>query len=201
MQARTATLPGLVLAACLAFPGPAAAQSYGDGVAAYSLQNFERARQIWQKYAEDGNTEAQYRLGLLFEQGKGVAADDAEARRWYEKAANGGNSKAQMALANFFATGRGGNEDPYQAWVWFLAAANGGEPRAQYHVGQVYMEGGVVEVDPLEAYKWIERAAAQDDDLEVKAWAEDARDRLTPYVEWLRAQQKDTSPPPPEDPS
>ena len=41
--------------------------------------------------AEQGNAEAQWRLGYFYQTGQGVAKDDAEAVKWYRKAAETGS--------------------------------------------------------------------------------------------------------------
>jgi len=56
-----------------------------------SLENIMRA-------ANQGDAEAQYRLGVLYAKGVGVKKDRREANRWYRKAANQGHEKAQQAL-------------------------------------------------------------------------------------------------------
>ncbi len=48
--------------------------------------------------AEAGDAESQVDLGLRYEQGKGVAKDQAEAARWYRKAADQNLTKAQHNL-------------------------------------------------------------------------------------------------------
>jgi len=42
---------------------------------------------IWlRKAADRGNADAQYRLGLIYQSGQGVAKDPVQARQWYFKA-------------------------------------------------------------------------------------------------------------------
>ena len=48
--------------------------------------------------AENGDAEAQFNLGTMFENGRGVAQDRAEAIRWYRLAAAQGHAKATAAL-------------------------------------------------------------------------------------------------------
>lgn len=49
------------------------------------------------KKAEQGNAEAQFKLGEMYRFGnKGVSKDSAEAVKWYEKAAEQGNLFAQI---------------------------------------------------------------------------------------------------------
>jgi len=49
--------------------------------------------------AERGDPIAQYNLGIMFLQGKGVTKDNAAAVKWLKKAADQGNSDAQSSLA------------------------------------------------------------------------------------------------------
>jgi len=41
---------------------------------------------------------AEYNLGLMYELGRGVARDAAEAKRWYERAAAKGDEDAKARL-------------------------------------------------------------------------------------------------------
>jgi TPR repeat protein len=43
--------------------------------------------------AEQGEAKAQFRLGYIYSQGKGVSQDYTEAVRWYRKAADQGDAK------------------------------------------------------------------------------------------------------------
>src|SRR5205807_420797 len=45
-----------------------------------------------------GDAKAQYGLGFMYREGRGVPRDDAEAVRWYRKAAEQGDAMAQHAL-------------------------------------------------------------------------------------------------------
>ena len=57
--------------------------------------------------AEAGDTEAQYNLGLMYFNGRGVAQDDVEAVAWYRQAAGQGHAKAQTRLGVMYDTGKG----------------------------------------------------------------------------------------------
>ncbi len=48
--------------------------------------------------AEQGYAIAQNNLGWMYQEGKGVQQDDAEAVKWYRKAAEQGNAEAQYRL-------------------------------------------------------------------------------------------------------
>ena len=50
------------------------------------------------KAAEQGDTDAQARLGFMYTWGEGVTQDNAEAVRWYRKAAEQGDADVQAWL-------------------------------------------------------------------------------------------------------
>jgi uncharacterized protein len=49
--------------------------------------------ELWRPLAERGNADAQNRLGVAYELGKGVPQDYATAVSWYRKAADQGDAK------------------------------------------------------------------------------------------------------------
>ena len=61
-------------------------------------QNYRKAAKWWRKAAEQGHKNAQYNLGLAYDNGKGVEKDHSAAMEWYHKAAEQGNKDAQNAL-------------------------------------------------------------------------------------------------------
>lgn len=65
--------------------------------------------------AQQGYSHAQYRLGLLFVQGKGVEQDQTEGLEWFKKAAARGHLKAQREVIRALIYGRGINQDAQQA--------------------------------------------------------------------------------------
>ena len=68
-----------LLATCMASPAMA---DFKKGTAAYEAGDYATALKEWRPLAEQGNTDAQYGLGLLYDSGKGVPRDNAEAARW-----------------------------------------------------------------------------------------------------------------------
>ena len=85
--------------------------------------------QEWKPLAEAGDVDAQFRLGLLFGQGKGVVQDDVEAVRLYRLAAEAGHEDAQATLGFAYWLGQGVLQDNVMAHMWDnIGAANGNEP-------------------------------------------------------------------------
>ena len=61
----------------------------------------------WHKKAADnGNAEAQFYVGEMYEYGRGVKRDYAKALEWYKKAADNGNIEAQSRLSEMYFYGR-----------------------------------------------------------------------------------------------
>jgi len=50
------------------------------------------------KAAEQGNADAQFNLGLMYNSGEGVPRDDAETVKLWRKAAEQGHAEAQLRL-------------------------------------------------------------------------------------------------------
>jgi TPR repeat protein len=48
----------------------------------------------FRRAADQGDPDAQYNLGLMYEKGRGVSQDDAEALEWYRRAEDQGNAAA-----------------------------------------------------------------------------------------------------------
>ena len=64
--------------------------------------NLDAVRQA----ADQGDAEAQYNLGLMYDNGEGVLQDDAEAVKWYRLAAEQGRADAQLLLGNMYVSAR-----------------------------------------------------------------------------------------------
>lgn len=68
------------------------------GLKYYESKKYAKAVKWYRKSAERGYAEAQYRLGFLYEYGRGVPKDIKEAHSWYKKAAAQGDISAKTAL-------------------------------------------------------------------------------------------------------
>ncbi len=141
-----------------AFITPAAAGPLEDGLDAYRGGDFLTALHVWRPLAESGNAAAQYRLGILYAEGKGVAPDDAEAARWFQRAAEQGDAAAQYNLAVSYSEGIGVRKDNAAAAKWFRRAADQGMALAQLNLGLLYASGVGVPQDNVEAMKWTDLA-------------------------------------------
>ncbi len=109
--------------------------------------------------AQQGDTDAQYRLGLRLLKGNGIPRDIRKAVSWFQKAGEQGNASAQCELGNCYADGKGLPVDKPEAVRWYRKAAAQGNARAQNHLGSCLMAGvGCIE-DRSEAVGWYRSAA------------------------------------------
>ena len=89
--------------------------------------------------AEQGNAEAQYKLGLMYDMGKDVDQDYQKAFEWHEKSANQGLASSQSRLGSMYRYGKGVNINHSKASRWYWKAAEQGDQDAQYLVGTIYL--------------------------------------------------------------
>jgi len=76
--------------------------------------------------AQKGDSESEYKLGILYANGAGVIKDATEASKWYRRAAEKGRATAQFALGMFYFLGVGVSQDYLQAHKWLnLSSAQG----------------------------------------------------------------------------
>jgi len=146
----------VTLAAALA--ASAIAGPLEDGMEAYRTKEYAKAVESWRPLAEKGDAAAQYRLGMLYAEGKGVEQNDATAFMWMRRAAEQGNAEAQYDVGASYIGGLGVEKNPQEAAKWFLRAANQGMVFAQFNLGLLCASGTGVPQDDVEALKWLELA-------------------------------------------
>ena len=101
---------------------PVAAQDFSKGLAAYHAGHAATAFKEFQPLAEQGHSEAQSSLALMYSKGSGVAKDDAKAASWWLLAAEQGDSWSQVQLGNMYKKGRGVASDRVIAMMWYNVA-------------------------------------------------------------------------------
>ena len=146
------------LAIASAFGAAALAGPLEDGMTAYREKDYAKAVESWRPLAEQGVAAAQYQLGTLYAEGKGVEQSDVTATEWFQRAAEQGNAAAQYDLGASYAEGLGVKKDDAEAAKWFGRAAEQRMGFAQLNLGMLYAAGRGVPQDNLEALKWIELA-------------------------------------------
>lgn len=82
------------------------------------IEHFEELLRL----AEQGDTKAQYNLGVMYRKGHGIPKNDAEAVKWYRKAAEQSYVDAQYNLGLMYYNGVGVPYDYVKAYMWWSFA-------------------------------------------------------------------------------
>ena len=142
-------IPVLLLSLFLGLPSYSS--DFDKGLTAYNNGDYATALKEWKPLAEEGDVDAQYYLGVLYDNGDGVPQDYKEAVRWYKLAAEQGVAEAQFNLGNMYYDGQGVSVDYKEAVRWFTLAAEQGDVDAQYNLDLIHRKGLGVPQDDEEA--------------------------------------------------
>lgn len=111
------------------------------------------------KAAEQGEADAQYRLGTCYANGDGVETNEAEALKWYHNAAEQGHEGAKGRLVDWYKL----EEDRAVKWYrkaevgWYRKVAEQGCVIAQFRLGMCYATGTGVEQNQEKAEEWFDK--------------------------------------------
>lgn len=125
-----------------------------------SPNSAELARE-YQQLAEQGDMEAHFQLGFMYECGQGVQQDLSAAVHHYRQAARLGHAWAHYNLGVMLSKGEGAPRDPAAAARHYREAAKRGNAWAQYNLGVMLLRGEGAPQDPAAAAEWFRKAGAQ----------------------------------------
>jgi TPR repeat protein len=87
------------------FSGSVYGDDLDDGVDAAKKGDYKTAYKLWLPLAEQRNAIAQFNLGAMYDQGKGVFQNVMRAFNWYKLSAEQGYLKAQFKLGEIYREG------------------------------------------------------------------------------------------------
>jgi len=102
---------------------------------------------------------AQYVLGVLYLEGKGVSANPKQAIRWFLRAAEHGVTEASRSLGEVFSVGKIGSKNYKEAVFWYKRAAESGDPESQANLGLMIANGRGAAKDLVQGAMWLELAS------------------------------------------
>ena len=129
---------------------------FQKGLAAARSGDFTTALREWTPLAEQGNSQSQYNLGVMYENGNGVPKDHKTAVKWYKLAAEQGHADAQKKVQEF--QKKIAEQNELRA---LQASAKQGDANSQYLLGLMYDNGDGVPENDREEVKWYKLAAEQ----------------------------------------
>ena len=131
--------------------------STGDGVE----KNANKAVDLWNKSAQNGNVNSQVSLGFAYLHGEGISQDFSKAIYFMNKAAEQGKADVATYLGGIYFNGEYTPKDIPKAIDYFSSAAALNEPQAQGILGELYYNGSYVTQDKPRGLDLLKRAAAQ----------------------------------------
>lgn len=130
------------------------------GAPAHAFDGLDVA--VIEKKAQEGDADAQSKLGVMYASGVGRRQDKQEAVNWYRKSAGQGNPLGEWNLAFMYVKGEGGLTTDYgEARRLFRQAAEAGLANAQYDLGIMLLDGLGGEQDRAGAEQLFRKAADQ----------------------------------------
>lgn len=137
------------------------AASYQEGKEAYLNKDYARALEILKPLAEQGNSQAQITIGLMYDYGHGVKKDPAESIKWYRMAAEQGVPLVQHDIGVKYFQGQGVEQNYLEAAKWWKLSAAAGIADSQFNLGLMHYRGIGIEKDYVKAAELFEAAAKQ----------------------------------------
>ena len=132
---------------------------FNTGMSAAKAGDYKVAYEEWLPIAEQGDTAAQFNVGLLHSKQLIPQASPEGAVKWYLLAAHNNHTHAQFNLGIKYDKGLGIKQSATEAFSWYLKAANHGHSQAQLNVANMYRDGRGVEHDNEQAATWYQASS------------------------------------------
>ena len=107
---------------------------------------------LYYMFAEQGNTAAQYNLGLIYYYGSILPEDNNKALKWFLKSAANGYTDSFYRIARIYQIKKN-----KKAIEWFIKAADAGDYYADYKLGYIYFEGDNIQKDLNKSIKHFQK--------------------------------------------
>ena len=132
------------------------------GSRSFEANDYRNALPPLMDAAKQGDARAQALLGIMYQDGDGVRADDREAVKWFSLAAAQGHRASEYALGSMYEEGEGGlPKDLGKAVTYYTMSAKQGYSKAQYALALNYEFGQGVPRNRGTAISLLNAAAAQ----------------------------------------
>lgn len=139
--------PILLALIAVVFVSTSARATMTEAEVALGAHDYVAARALLMDEADHGDADAQFRLGVLFDRGRGGMASPKAASVWFSRAAAQGHVAAMHAIGTYYEIGKGVTQDHVLAARWYGAAADVGDAKAQRNLANLYLNGLGVERD------------------------------------------------------
>ena len=139
---------------CLSNAGTLKPDAYLRGFQALEQRDYKTALYYLSLFAANGDTKANYNLGLMYREGLGVEKDDVQSLSHLIEAAENGHMLGNYAVGVAFLTGKGSHIDAKAAIHYLTEAALLGHAISPVEIGRLYFRGRLVRKNFVSAHFW-----------------------------------------------
>ncbi len=140
------------------------------GLDALTEGDYETALRELHPLAQQGDSEAQFFLGLMYnDKTTDFPKDYKKGIKWLTLSAEQGFVDAQYFLGAFYTEGEFVQKDYSEAAKWFWLAAEQGHAWSQYNLGVIYESGKGVPQDNVRAHMWLNFAASNNPTIKTQS--------------------------------
>ena len=150
------------------------------GVDAWSKGDYILTHDLLKPLSIEGNSVAQYIIGLMYFRGKVVEKDYKQSIKLMNLSAEQGYFLADHKLGSIYSSSLLGKPDYRKAIKWFRLASGQGYAPSQYFLATFYEKGDGIKQDYTRAHMWFSLAS------EKNIIAKDERDRIARKLSPLR---------------
>lgn len=109
--------------------------------------------------AGKGDSESQFKLGVMYYEADGVPQDYASAKYWFEESAKKNHAGSQNALGGLYAHGMGVRQSYLRAYHWIKKSAEQNHPIGLYNLAVALKNGLGVDKDLEKSVYYYHKAA------------------------------------------
>ncbi len=111
--------------------------------------------------ADAGDTQAMFKLGQMYHNGKRIPRNDNLAFKFLQKSADNGNNEAMLTLGCLYYDGEAVKQSYAEAIKWYTKAADNCDAVAMYNLGSIYYNGIGVDKDYSVSFMWVSLALSR----------------------------------------
>ena len=139
---------------CLSNAGTLWADAYLRGFQALEQRDYKTALYYLSLFAANGDTKANYNLGIMYRDGLGVKKDDVQSLVHFIEAAENRHMLGNYAVGLALLTGKGSDIDVETGIHYLTEAALLGHAISPVEIGRLYFRGRIVEKNFVAAHFW-----------------------------------------------
>ena len=149
----------IAAAVSMAFAAPSWAQSLDEAQSLYDAGDYDAAFNSYSALVAEGDPEAMYVIGQMYESGQGTPQNFSSAMRWYRRAAKQDHAQAYFDIGRMFENSIGVPRDFGAAFDAYSAAADLGHAEAELKQAEFFARGRGTGPDVARAAQLLGAAA------------------------------------------